>query len=377
MRFFYLTKNPKKKSIYFISFRGQYSDSPRAISEEIHKIDPSITIYWKAKEGVEMPSYINKVFTKFHAMVVQSRADAWVMNNMSTPNEGTWKSPAVFFVETWHGDRGFKLIAYAAKEAMGNNYKDIADNKANFDLFTAGSDYGAMKARKGLRYDGEILMEGLPRNDKLVNIVNYQDEVIEIREKLKISLDTKILLYAPTFRDKNKNKQNVVVDLKQCLDSLNSLGEKWVCLIRAHSSSFGLDIDVDKDIIDVTNFGDMSDLLLIADCLITDYSSCAGDFVLTKKPCVLAHFDREQYETGARKLWYNPDETGYLIARTQEEINRILCHLYEYDHAKIAEKVNTFYGTHESGKATSVVVERLLKWIYRDDKKLIEKIGLK
>lgn len=364
MHLAYYTRNRKRKSVYFVSFGGQYSDSPRAISEAIHVIDPTIHLVWRAEVGVEMPSYVEKVYTHRDAMIAQARADAWVMNNMSDPDRGTWKSPSVFFVETWHGDRGFKKIAYAAKSSMGGAYHEIASNKANFDLFTAASDYGEMKARKGLLYKGEVLKIGLPRNDKLIHPEKHAQYASEVRRKLGISDKVKILLYAPTFRDKSKGKQQVLVDLTQVMEELKKTGYDWICLVRAHRVSKELDFDpnICKD---VTSFGDMSDLLLVADCLISDYSSCSGDFILTGRPCVLAHYDRADYETSARTLWYNPDQTGYLIAKNCDEMMHIMSHLYEYDHKAISSKVLDFYKSYDTDNSAEVVAQRIVNWVNR------------
>ena len=113
--------------------------------------------------------------------------------------------------------------------------------------------------------------------------------------------------------------------------------------------------------IDVTPYPDMADLLLIADLLITDYSSCAGDFLLTGKPVILAHFDRDDYEAQGRPLWVNPNEAGYLVAKNQGELNRILSNLYSYDHQAIACKVNRFYGTKETGQSSEVIVRKIIQ----------------
>jgi CDP-glycerol glycerophosphotransferase len=105
----------------------------------------------------------------------------------------------------------------------------------------------------------------------------------------------------------------------------------------------------------------MADLLLIADLLITDYSSCAGDFLLTGRPLVLAHFDLELYGQQGRSLWVNPEEAGYLVAKNQGELNQILSNLYSYDHQAIADKINRFYGTKETGQSSEAVARRILK----------------
>ena len=46
LKFLYLIRNSKRKRVFFQSFLGQYSDNPRAISEAIHELDPTIDVVW-------------------------------------------------------------------------------------------------------------------------------------------------------------------------------------------------------------------------------------------------------------------------------------------------------------------------------------------
>jgi CDP-glycerol glycerophosphotransferase len=204
----------------------------------------------------------------------------------------------------------------------------------------------------------------MPRNDKLVHINNYRDEATEVRKLLGISNDVKVLLYAPTFRD-DKGCQQCAIDIAASIANLEANGEKWICLIRSHSLSKGFSTFNSQlstlNYKDVTSYPDMADLLLIADLLITDYSSCAGDFLLTGRPVVLAHFDREQYEAQGRPLWVNPSEAGYLVAKNQGELNQILSHLQSYNHQAIADKINRFYGTKETGHSSEAIVRRIIQ----------------
>ncbi|MEE1084335.1 MAG: CDP-glycerol glycerophosphotransferase family protein [Paludibacteraceae bacterium] len=362
MWYYYYTRNRDKKSVYFSAFHGQYSDSPRAIAEALHEIAPEIQQIWQSNNKSNMPDYVTRVFSNSECRKAMARANAWVMSGTYS-----WKANSILSVAVWHGDRGFKKVAYAAKESMGENYKGFKKRMywANADIFTTGSDYGIMQAHEGFRYDGEIINEGLPRNDKLINLSQNCEYANSIREKLNLSKDTKVLLYAPTFRDKSKEKQAINVDLNKVISLLSKNGSKWICLVRSHAASKGLLLNEGIECLDVSDFGDMADLLLISDILITDYSSSAGDFILTERPCILVHFDRKIYEDSVRNLWFDPDESGFLIAKTQEELDKIVSNLYSFDHKVIAEKVNKFYGTRETGKSAMIVAQRIKDWVYR------------
>ena len=358
----YITRPRKEKTVFFASFRGQYSDNPRAISECLHRMTPDVKIVWLIKPQYKqyVPDYVTVVpLTPRLSLKAQAQANVWVLNYIYRKQLGVYKGKDNYYIQTWHGDRGLKTIGYLTDYSKGRDYNGY--DMSDCDLFVAASDYGIRKARQGFLYDGEIIVEGMPRNDKLVNIDKYSDEVVEVRRRLGISNDVKVMLYAPTFRD-DRGCQQCAIDIAASIENLEFNGEKWICLVRSHSLSKGISMSSDSPAyFDVTSYPDMADLLLIADLLITDYSSCAGDFLLTGKPVVLAHFDRNEYEAQGRPLWVNPNEAGYLVAKNQSELDHILANLYSYDHQAIADKLNHFYGTKETGQSSEAVVRRILK----------------
>ena len=361
----YITRPRKEKSVFFASFRGQYSDNPRAISECLHRMAPEVKIVWLIKPQFKqsVPDYVTAIPpTPRLALKAQAQASVWVLNYIYRKQLGVYKGRDNYYIQTWHGDRGLKTIGYLTDYSKGKDYNGY--DMSDCDLFVAASDYGVRKARQGFLYDGEVIVEGMPRNDKLVHIDKHRDEAAEVKKRLGIDDSTKVLLYAPTFRD-DKSSQQCAIDIAASVKSLESNGEKWICLIRSHSLSKGISVDSNSSpYLDVTFYPDMADLLLITDLLITDYSSSAGDFILTGRPVVLAHFDRKDYEAQGRPLWVNPEETGYSVAKNQKELNKLLSNLYSYDHQAIADNVNRFYGTKETGQSSEAVVSRILKELY-------------
>ena len=364
MHLCYITRPRKEKTVFFASFRGQYSDNPRAISECLHRMAPEVKIVWLVKNQFRkyVPDYVVTVPPNHRLLLkAQAQAKVWVLNYTYRKQSGIYKGCDNFYIQTWHGDRGLKTIGYLTEHSKEKNYN--GNDLSHCDLFVAASDYGVKKARQGLLYEGEVIVEGMPRNDKLVCIDKYSDEINQVKKRLGIDDDVKVLLYAPTYRDE-KRSQQCVIDICSSLASLENSGDKWICLVRYHSLSKGISINSEKSVcFDVTSYPDMADLLLISDLLITDYSSSAGDFLLTGKPVVLAHFDRSDYEAQGRPLWVNPDEAGFLVAKNQDELNKILSKLNSYNHQVIADKINRFYGTKETGQSSEAVVRRILEKI--------------
>ncbi len=355
----HLTRPHGTPTVFFATGSGKYADNPRAVSECLHAMAPDVKIVWDIKQEQYVPDYVTPVSCgSLLALKAQARADVWVLSSFYRQSSGIYKAPDQFYIQTWHGDRGLKKIGYASEKFKGKESEGPFMSDCN--LFIAASDYGVMKARKGLRYDGECMVVGMPRNDKLVNISAYKDEAARIKERIGVAPDTKILLYAPTCR-MGQSEMQCVIDIVETINILESNGDKWICLVRAHAVTKNVQVgETGKKHINVSDYPDMADLLLVTDMLITDYSSCAGDFLLTSKPVILAHFDIDDYQAHSRTLWVNAEEAGYLVAKNQQELNDLLRRINTYNHQEIDKKVLSYYGTKESGDAAEVVARRIL-----------------
>lgn len=360
---FWALFHPIEKKVLFSSFGGkEYSGDPRSISEKLHELYPGYKIVWsftdKNTDNFLIPDYVKKVGTKFEYLKEFSTSSAIITTN--PVNAGTYKRKGQFIVQTWHGDRGFKRCLYECLDDWGvKRAVKITDNKVT-DICVAASDYGESVYRNAFKYNGEILKIGMPRNDKL--LVNNEKEINLIKTYLNIPPDKKILLYAPTFRDNTPNSQNPIIDISLTLEELNNKGGDWICIVRAHSASKGINIqNKNKKIIDVTKYPDMADLLLISDMLITDYSSCAGDFLIRKKPVIIAAFDKDDYENNCRNFRIPIEETGYFIAYNQNELNSIIRNNTDEDFKQNCENVLAFYETVETGKASEEICYRINK----------------
>lgn len=111
-----------------------------------------------------------------------------------------------------------------------------------------------------------------------------------IKQKLGIKDQRKVILYAPTFRDDdiNKAKKHIIklhMDLQKMKENFE---EEYILILRPHiiiSNALHLDASLDEFVINASAYDDISDLYLITDICITDYSSVMFDFANTKNRC--------------------------------------------------------------------------------------------
>ena len=190
-----------------------------------------------------------------------------------------------------------------------------------------------------------------------------------LKQSLGISLNKKVVLYAPTFRE--RGAVTLPFDPDKLLDALNGkfgtppefdedgnellkYESDYVILTKLHY------LNTLKTqhpaIIDCTEYGEITDLMKISDILISDYSSLILDFALLNKPIVLFQYDYFQY-THSRGVYF--DFVDYLPAK--QIIDREI-DLYRMDWSNLdgnnQKIIETFYPL-EDGNSTRRIVETL------------------
>lgn len=359
--YFYSFFNPIRKMILFsVLGNNRYGGNQRAICEKMHKLYPDYELVWilnsnDDKYGI-IPSYI-KIIKERSFDYYKKRATCFCFCTAKGINKSdAYKRNGQFFIQTWHADRIPKKIIYEKGE---KGLVEAVEDCFVTDLCIAGSRLGRNRYASAFHYQGEILTVGMPKNDKLFYDMPKEREII--RKRLDLAPDEKVLLYAPTFRDgRNMRYQKTMLDLVETLNILSEDGGKWVALVRAHVGVDKIDCGVQDDRIrDVTDYPDMADLLQIADIMISDYSSSPGDFIMQNRPVFLFLSDKADYEKNCRELAFPLEETGFLIAYSQEELNRLIRARNRTDYAENCRKIGEYFGLYETGKSAEIICHRI------------------
>lgn len=341
-----------RKRILFVCFNfTQYSDSQRAICEKMHSLYPDYELIWLYRPNPKMqinkfPKYVEFIRYSYFRFLKYLSSSFCVINNFEFTREFK-KKKGQFFIQTYHGDRYFKKVLFDCDP----NHKNIMDGKV-VDLGISGSIFSEERLYKtSLHYNGRILKDGMPRNDSLINQSVSRDAVLD---ELHIEKNKKIILFAPTFRDSTNGFFHNYLDFERLL---SLFGDEYVICYRLHKASLDCDIIPNKNVIDVSNYYDMSNLLCCADFLITDYSSCACDFALTGRPVILTLFDFDEYITKSRGLCVNAETVGFVCAHDMNELADAIKHTTAQEFKQRDLDVLQFYGTHETGNSSQKVCE--------------------
>ncbi|NMP37316.1 MAG: hypothetical protein GX051_04215 [Clostridiales bacterium] len=356
-----------RKKTVFMSFLGKsYSDNPRAISEALHSADSTCKIIWVFKdvetEKKIVPDYVKCVRYGSPAMFWHmATAGVWVDNYRK--GFETKKRNGQYYIQTWHGDRGFKNIPQTSAQLNGD-YSECYERKY-CDLAIAGSDFGAKTYREALHFDGEILQTGCPRNDILLN--GSDSTVAQFKARYKIPQAAKILLYAPTFRDSNKSDSQDAkeLDFAEIIAALEKkTGNDWCVVLRGHTGRT-LNISngsvLERKLFDATDYEDTKDVLLSSDALITDFSSLAGDFALLKRPLFLDTSGLNKFAEEDRTFIFDIRRSPFFFADSQQELINIIDALDLSAVPDNCKKILDFFGTTETGHSAEDIVKRILE----------------
>ena len=348
----------KGRRVFFSSFKGRdYSDSPARISEALHAIRPDAELIWQLNNPAEAPDYVRAVRPRSLSALWAICTSRCLVDNFNRP-QYMLKFADQKYVQTWHGDRGFKKMLFDMED--GQFFPD----GGQMDLGVSGSDFGTKNYRTAFRYDGEVMQLGIPRNDALVR--PDPGAAADIRRRLGVPEGVRVLLYAPTFRDGHAGEtQRAGFDIARALARLEqSTGARWMCMTRAHSQNRGIAGAEDARIRDVTDWPETTELLLCADMLITDYSSIAGDYVLLDRPVLLYQADYERFVGGEREMYFSLRDCPYARAETEAQLFKLLGDIDALVPGCAA--VRAFYGVTETGRSAEAVAEWISGILARD-----------
>ncbi|MCX5379978.1 bifunctional glycosyltransferase family 2 protein/CDP-glycerol:glycerophosphate glycerophosphotransferase [Streptomyces sp. NBC_00091] len=360
---------PVKDMVVYDTFQGDGAgDSPRAIHEELVRRGEKLEHIWLVRDGrAEVPATARAVqYDSLEAWDVLARARYYVVND-SVPSHFR-RRPGQTVVQTWHGTP-LKKIGYDFTHDYYTSpdvLEALEHDSAQWTLLASPSSYATPVLKRALGYQGELIEAGSPRADALVR--PDAERIAGIRRRLGLPEGKKVVLYLPTWRENREGwSGGYKLDLRIDLDAARrELGEDHVLLVRGHHRVGEQLRDAVRDgfVVDVSRWPDTADLLLVADVLISDYSSALCDFALTDRPILLFTYDLEHYRDTLRGFTFDLEEKapGPLLADSAsliEAVRNADALGAEYAGARAAFRAELC--DLDDGRATERVVDRMLE----------------
>ncbi|MHA1147609.1 MAG: CDP-glycerol glycerophosphotransferase family protein [Promethearchaeota archaeon] len=338
-----------------------FSGNTKTLFEYMHK-NPKYKCIW-----ITRSDEIKKNLEKYNYNVVSSK------NIFKTLR--VLKSAHYIFITHGYGDillidfsPNSKLIFLAHGISFKRGGDDMNENffqrkireKINTDIsfFIDSSDNNVKyKVSAYNIHPNKFIITGYPRNDILVNISDVLKQ--RIIENLNLNPDYEFILYAPTFREYDY-KDPFNIEFLEKLDSFLIQNNK-VLLYKPHPFRKRIDLSNYSNIISIDPNIDISDLLIISDFLITDYSSVYIDYLLRNRPIIFFAYDLNDFKK-VRDFYYNyEDFVPGPIAKKGDELLEILRNINNIDekYAEKRKKITKLFHKYTDGKSSERIIEFL------------------
>lgn len=348
----------KRNRILFRSYEGRgYTCSPKYISEYM-KNDDTYEIVWSFNnpepyDELRRQGIITVKQGSLQYFYYYLSSKVIVFNDLLEAFLPTTENQV--YINTWHGGGAYKKWGMLLDWNWMGRIRYHMTHKFNYFLSSCKL-YTYYAAQAFDVQEKQFIDSGLPRNDILLADSTIMDiKRLDILSKIKLESNYNYVLYAPTYREFQGSSTYDIdfSELKQNLE--DKFGGEWKILYRGHYYLEN-DNDIPDYVINVSSHDDMQEVLLVADVLITDYSSSVWDFGLLERPCFLYTPDKVAYES-VTNYCIPLEEWPYPFALTNEALGQLI---KEYDKDKNVKRLHAHQerlGIFEKGQACPTIAD--------------------
>ncbi|ENE8726120.1 CDP-glycerol glycerophosphotransferase family protein [Vibrio alginolyticus] len=368
-----------RKIIVLGAWHGKkFSGSPKAIFDELSNNSLNYDFFWVTKNEQLFKNLSNSGYpvvksNTFKSMLIHMRASLAIVNCSEYSDvDGQFLNSKTTILNTWHGTPIKKIGLHA------DGYKSIRPNDMRFcdkflrpvkvilgrnitskfrivrkQIFTAPS-----------KYVGELVKEAKTFDDYILTGYSCLSlPIMQSKNQQKTSINTKKILYAPTYRGEYGGEIDLLDSLDICIvQSSIFCKEKNIELhIRLHPAN-KLPKDKENLINSTSNIhldhtDDIYDTLHSYDTIITDFSSLYFDFLALRKVPILAPIKMEEYIRDDRSLYLSLAKLSFHnIAHCWFEALDLATQNLEFsDFEKLNNKFNEFNTTDSSKNVVNYI----------------------
>lgn len=262
-------------------------------------------------------------------------------------------------IQLWHAAgavKKFGLKDLSLEERRPSACRRFKKVYQRFDYVAVGSERMTAIFQDAFGLAGDkFLRTGIPRTDFFFNDEMKRRAQQAIIHDFPLLTEKKVILYAPTFRDDELTMDQIMLDVDKMHHQLK---EDYLLLISIHPAVKLSDLHMYPDFLFNVSSYPINYILLIADVLITDYSSVMFEYSLLNKPMIFYAYDLKDYSR-KKGLWesYESLVPGPVVQNTDQIIEALA--KGTFSKSMIAD-FSKEWNTYSSGRSS----EDLIKAIY-------------
>lgn len=349
----------KKNVIMFMTEQGETLGSNlQAVYDRMCErgMDKEYTIYFSARPA----SYIRPSKSSTKALLQKlAQCDMVFIDDHVPMFDWLELDERTKLIQLWHAGAGFKSSGYSRWGHLGCPAPVSCHRQYSYGI--SGSRHiGKFFSEVFGINDEQILPTGMPRMDEYLDETYRAEKTAELYEKYPMCKGKKVILFAPTYRGKNRKTAYYPYDMIDFDRLYRFCGEEYVVLFKMHpwvSEPVPIRPEHAERFIDANTFPNINDLFYITEVLITDYSSNIFEYSLMRKPMLFFAFDKIQYSfsRGFHRDYEEaaPGKVCYTFAEIMDALEQ-----QDYEYEKVGEYVDKHFDYIDSNAS-----DRVIDWI--------------
>lgn len=269
-------------------------------------------------------------------------------------------------IQLWHGSGAYKKFGFS-RIGTGDNITSVHKGYRKYTKVPVTSEPVRPCFAEAFDIDvNKVKALGSPRTDIFFDESAKEQSRQRVYRRYPGLRDKKVVLIAPTYRGKK------VEDAAYDFDKLNlnritdGLGDEYEVITRWHPALYnnikrGIRRVEEADVTDMSEYPEINDLLIIADILVTDYSSVIFDWYLLDKPIVYFAYDMEEYRMN-RGLYFDFEE--YVYGRIAKDCDALIEAIKTEE---FCSELRTAFGNKFMSSCDGKSTDRIIEWVFGGD----------
>ena len=310
----------RRPLVVFDSFVGRgFHHGAGAVARALAASRPDLELVWGLRdEALTAPAGTTPVSRQSAAWFDALATASHVVTNGTMPRFFE-KAAGQRLIELWTGTPVVRFgHAVAVDEGRAAGVRALDRDVAQWDVLCTGGPAGTAWMREATGFAGEVREVGHPALDAY-RAPDLAARAADVRRRLGIG-DGPVLLHAPTTRHavRAHTRREKVNELE--VETLQAAVPGLTVLLRGHPNTANRRLlSPTSGVVDVTLYPELSDLVLAADAVVSDYSTLCVDVLASPTPLALFVPDRADFE----ELGLFPDLFGTPpgpVAESTEEL---------------------------------------------------------